>query len=1631
MVSRKTGKGISITLAIIMLFSMILTTNFSSFAAGTLDNNLVNNGDMENSTYWWHSNGGAPLTSVSDVKHSGSYSIKATGRQNPWQGVAQNLTGNQKGDPVAGTKYHGAAWVMFNGDTTPDSVTFKLSIKRNNGTEDKYDNISQAAVTKGQWTLLEGDYTLPSDTDVSKGVHIYVETTESGSFVDFYADDMSFTSLEPASTTSPSTTASTSPIPTPVSSPDKLVALTFDDGPDTVLTPLVMDKLDKYKVPATFMMIGSKINDTTAPVIKRIVDSGREIGNHSWSYSSMDKMSKEDIQKSVNDTTAAIEKYSGTTPLFFRPPNLALSDTMYDAIDMTFVSGLTANDWDQSTTAEQRADAIINGVKDGSIILLHDVQPLPHPTAEALDLIIPALLSKGYEFVTLSELFKRKGVETDPTKKVMYSAVTSSSPSVPGKDIVNNGDMESSSNWWYNRGSASIEASPDEKHGGTSSLKVTGRTSSWQGPGQNLVGNEKGDPVADKSYKGAAWVMYNSETAPETVTFKLSVQWNDGSQDHYDQVSQVNVTKGQWTKLEGQYTIPSGAVLENGVHLYVETTESESFVDFYLDDVSFQEPGSKVSLNGSDSLYTDFENGEASGWTNRGDETVAVTGAAYHNGNYSIAATGRTQSWNGPQHTLMGVVNFDKSYQFSAYVMYKEGPDTQDIQMSIQKESGSGTDYINIGSVTATKGKWALIEGEYRVTYDATLSNILLYFEAPGDSLVDFYIDDVKVSGGDSLDFDPNITSLHSVWDQYFPLGAAISPELLQSPIYSEYINKHYSSLTFGNCMKPDAIQPTEGKFTFTAADKIVSFAQANNKLLRGHTLLWHNQIPSWFFTDPQDSTKPASSELLLARLKTHIEAVMTHYNGKIHTYDVVNEVLSDISGLRGESENSKWKSIVGDVDKDGIDDDYILAAFKYAFETAKKIGDNDVKFCINDYNLESSTKKLDAMYDITKRILKVADESGISRDRIVVGFQMHISIYSPSMDQIRLSLEKIASLGVKVQVTELDMSIYKSATEPEKTATEDIFLLQAKRYMDVFAIFKDLAIKGNLDTVTIWGVDDGESWLNDFPVKGRKDPALLFNKRLQAKLAYTALTDPDKLPVYKQQMNAYKGSPAIGQEVDSLWNALKWVDVNQYVSGTQGATAKVKTMWNGNSLYFLTQIDDRTPNDKDSLEIFLDPTPDIPGDTLHYIIILKNTQRTATGYIVQTVISRPQIIPKQGDKIGIDFRVKDFTTNGEISSVVVWNDSKNKLDTDASGFGYLMFDKEAKLVKVNYGTPVIDGSVDGIWNEVQANSTDVWVSGTSGATAKFKTLWADGKLYVLADVTDSLLSKTSTDAYQQDSVEIFIDQDNAKNTYYESDDYQIRINFDNEVSYNPGELTGFKSATSKTETGYIVEAEIPLKAAEEGKVMGFDLQVNNDQDGDGTRDSVSIWCDPTGFSYKDVSNFGNIILGQKSIPTEFKVSGYITPDFNYAGSQASSLLSGFRVDLEGTGLSTVSDSNGYFEFKNVPGGKSYSILISKAGYLTRKISFINVNTDRVIGSKSAPIAMWAGDIPINDVQDRAVNMIDAVQLAKAFNSTNLDAGFISYADFNMDNAINMMDVVILAKNFNSTMADYPNFILN
>lgn len=199
---------------------------------------------------------------------------------------------------------------------------------------------------------------------------------------------------------------------------NKFCALTFDDGPNTDTTPLVIDKLEKYGVIASFFLVGNNITEASARVAKRAFELGCEINNHSRTHSAMPELMPEEIKAEIAFTSEKIREITGCEPKFFRPPYIAVNDTMFDNIDLPFIAGFGAEDWKDEVSAEERAEKVLAQVRNGCIILLHDMEG-NSKTVDALDLIIPALLKDGYEFVTVNELFEKTGIV--PQKGIVYS----------------------------------------------------------------------------------------------------------------------------------------------------------------------------------------------------------------------------------------------------------------------------------------------------------------------------------------------------------------------------------------------------------------------------------------------------------------------------------------------------------------------------------------------------------------------------------------------------------------------------------------------------------------------------------------------------------------------------------------------------------------------------------------------------------------------------------------------------------------------------------------------------------------------------------------------------------------------------------------------------------------------------------------------------------------------------------------------------------------------------------------------------------------------------------------------------------------------------------------------------------
>ncbi|RZL50767.1 MAG: endo-1,4-beta-xylanase [Pedobacter sp.] len=322
----------------------------------------------------------------------------------------------------------------------------------------------------------------------------------------------------------------------------------------------------------------------------------------------------------------------------------------------------------------------------------------------------------------------------------------------------------------------------------------------------------------------------------------------------------------------------------------------------------------------------------------------------------------------------------------------------------------------------------------------------------------------------------------------YFSIGVAVGPKNLVGD-EAELIKQQFNSITAENAMKMESLQPKEGQFYWKDADSIVNFAIKNNIKIRGHNLCWHEQAPSWMFIG--NDGKEVTKEVLLQRLKTHITTVVNRYKGKIYAWDVVNEAIDD--NPNKFMRDSKWYKICGE--------DFIIKAFEYAHQA-----DPNAKLYYNDYNTERPEKR-ERIY----KLLKGLKDKGVPIDG--VGLQAHWSIYEPTETELITAIQRYSSLGLKIQFTEVDMSIYpweknrrvKKPGESENY-TKELEQKQVAQYDMVFKVFREF--KDVITNVTFWNISDRYSWLDEYPVMGRKNYPLLFDANLKPKKAYWAVVN-------------------------------------------------------------------------------------------------------------------------------------------------------------------------------------------------------------------------------------------------------------------------------------------------------------------------------------------------------------------------------------------------------------------------------------------------------------------------------------------------------------------------------------------
>lgn len=301
-------------------------------------------------------------------------------------------------------------------------------------------------------------------------------------------------------------------------------------------------------------------------------------------------------------------------------------------------------------------------------------------------------------------------------------------------------------------------------------------------------------------------------------------------------------------------------------------------------------------------------------------------------------------------------------------------------------------------------------------------------------------------------------------------------------------VKQHFNSIVAENCMKCEVIHPEENRYDFTQADQFVDFGEKNGMAIIGHCLIWHSQLAPWFCVDEKGNN--VSPEVLKQRMKDHITTIVTRYKGRIKGWDVVNEAILEDGSYR----QSKFYEILGE--------EFIPLAFQYAHEA-----DPNAELYYNDYAMNMPGKR-----DGVVKLVKKLKERGLRID--AVGMQGHMGMDYPDINEFEQSIVAYAGAGVKVMVTEWDMSALPTAKQsanisdtvafqkslnPYPEALPDsvskAWNKRMKQFFDLFEKHADVITR-----VTAWGVSDGDSWKNDFPVKGRRDYPLLFDRSYQPK---------------------------------------------------------------------------------------------------------------------------------------------------------------------------------------------------------------------------------------------------------------------------------------------------------------------------------------------------------------------------------------------------------------------------------------------------------------------------------------------------------------------------------------------------
>ena len=998
----------------------------------------------------------------------------------------------------------------------------------------------------------------------------------------------------------------------------------------------------------------------------------------------------------------------------------------------------------------------------------------------------------------------------------------------------------------------------------------------------------------------------------ESGQVQLEISSGDAANAEIKLDKEVTLDAAKWQKVSGTFKLPA-----NSSHKEVKIKFAGSDgLSFCIDDLRV------AAIDKGDVEYGEnlvknpyFAEDDLSMWEKAKGNALISTAVADEAIFDDIVTYGVIEHRDSSQQCfaqdMTGILKSGGSYEYSFYVMldaedYKDAPAEQrevsfgpyvtvDGKSTYWGSYSSGV--LDNGCVKKIPaGEWVKFEGTFNPKFDGEADALVIRIMEQGTDYGSgdcvkgkYYLTGVTIheikKPIKEIEWDiPNlkdtVSSENGIGSDAYTGALLTVSDLADQPLM-DLVHKHFNVVTFENEMKMDAMfgyhdnnnsapgfetitwtraNGTEMKdykvptLDYSRADKILDALKTWNEehpdnfiKVRGHVFVWHSQAPEWFFHEDWDINKPdASAEVMDARQEWYIKTILDHYTsdsspykGMFYGWDVVNEAVSDSTGTyRNENERSSWWRVYKS-------EDFIVNAFRYANHYAPA----DLELYYNDYN-ECMGNKVSGIEKLLTEVKSHEKDAELPTRISAMGMQSHHTISSPTVSQLRDAAIRYGKIVGKIQLTELDLKASDDFDGTEATLQNE-YTKQAYRYKEIYDVMREVDAMDDIDVngITVWGVIDGNSWLQDSSDVGggadgsKKQVPLLFDDDYKAKPSFYAFVNADKLEPYIRSVTVMQAA-----------------EENPYSNGKayeiQGINASFIPVWTDTELKVQVTVPDTTVDTGDEVTLYIDWDKSVSenAEITNIKMTRADSQEQEDGYVAAFTVPRACTTAMN---FSMDIVVSD---NGKLYA---FNDMTMNQGTSSKYYASAITKPYMTIAKVGKDVIKVDGEQESVWEQAKEVPFQIR-TGTTQSAASAKLLWDEQYLYVLADVTDAALDKTSSAVHERDSVEVFIDENNHKSDSYEPDDKQYRIDYENEQSFNgPNcDAENVVSATAVTDKGYLIEAAFKWTeiTPEIGDTIGIELQIN-DAEG-GKRIGTVSWYDESGQGWSSPGVFGTATLG-------------------------------------------------------------------------------------------------------------------------------------------------------------------------